>query len=294
MKSHGPPHLFLRFFRWFCHPSLKDPVEGDLMELYLERRKQFGRRSADLKFALDVLLLFRPGIVKFPNFHHPNTAMMYKSYFKIGWRNLVRDKLYSLIKILGLSIGLTVCMLIFLYSKDEISYDQFHQNKGRIFRIIQHWDFGPEQKQTIGVTNGVLGEAFASQVPEVAEYVRVNGIDVWVKKGSDIVHESPLAVDSNFFSVFSFTLAEGDPRTALHDLHSIILSREVARRYFGTDDAMGKTMQMRINDDLWDFTVTGITDRSPQNSTIKIDMLVPFGLYTRYINNNKGWLGGSM
>jgi len=84
MKKSNPPKFFLRFFRWYCHPKLRDPIEGDLMELYDERVKEFGKRKADLKFAIDVLLLFRKGIVRpTEGYKNLNTYSMYKSYFKI-------------------------------------------------------------------------------------------------------------------------------------------------------------------------------------------------------------------
>ena len=87
--------LLLRFFRWFCHPKMVDYIEGDLMEVYERRLKESGKRKADLKFVADVLLLFRPGIIKpTEGYKHVNTYNMYKSYFKIGWRNLAKNKLF--------------------------------------------------------------------------------------------------------------------------------------------------------------------------------------------------------
>ena len=102
-----PPKLFLRFFRWFCHPKLLKYIEGDLMELYAERLKELGKRKADLKFVVDVLLLFRPGIIRpAEGYRNVNQYAMYKSYFKIGWRNLLKNKGYSFINIGGLALGM--------------------------------------------------------------------------------------------------------------------------------------------------------------------------------------------
>ena len=131
---------------------------------------------------------------------------MLKNYFKIAWRNLLRNKTFSIIKTLGLSIGLMVCMLIFLYTKDEISYDQFQENKAQLYRIIQTWQFGKET-QTIGITNAVVGESFAKEIPEVQQYVRVNGVAVTIKKNNNVFTENPLFVDDNFLSVFTFPAA---------------------------------------------------------------------------------------
>ena len=149
---------------------------------------------------------------------------MFKNYFKIAWRNLLRNKIFSVIKILGLSLGLTVCMLIFLYTKDEISYDQFHENKSQIYRIIQHWKMGDQPEQIIGITNAIVGESLAKEIPEVKDYVRINGTAVTVKQRNDVFTENPLIVDDNFFSVFTFPLLEGNKKTALKDLNSVVLS----------------------------------------------------------------------
>src|SRR3982750_145705 len=98
MKSLSPPQSFLRFFRWFCHPKLRDHIEGDLMELYYEKIEKSGKRKADIKFAADVLLLFRPSIIRPSESHQSsNNFVMLKNYFTIGWRNLVKAKGYSFI-----------------------------------------------------------------------------------------------------------------------------------------------------------------------------------------------------
>ncbi len=217
---------------------------------------------------------------------------MFKNYFKIAWINLLRNKIFSVIKILGLSIGLTVCMLIFLYTKDEISYDQFHENKAQLYRIIQTLQAGDNPPQTIGITNGVIGEAFAKEIPEIQQFVRINGEAVTVKKNNDVLTEHPLFVDDNFFTVFTFPLLEGNKRTVLKDLHSVVLSKDMAKKYFGTEDAIGETMQIKRYDEFENYTVTAIAENFPQNSTIKADMFFPI----KYSLQNRGseWFGGSL
>jgi putative ABC transport system permease protein len=218
---------------------------------------------------------------------------MFKNYLKIAWRNLWRNKIFSFIKVAGLSIGLTVCMLIFLYSKDEISYDRFHENSAHLHRIIQTWQMGKDPSQTIGITNAVVGESFAKEIPEVQQYVRINGVAVTVKKNNDVFTENPLFVDDNFLTVFTFPLLEGNRRTALKDLHSVVLSKDMAKKYFGRTDVIGKTMQIKLNDEFENFTVTALAENSPQNSTLKVDILLAFKYYEKY-NSNQGWFGGSL
>ena len=194
---------------------------------------------------------------------------------------------------MGLSIGLTVCMLIFLYTKDEITYDRFHENKGQLFRVIQTWQMGKNPAQTIGITNGVMGETFAKEFPEVQQYVRINGVVVTTRKNNVVFTENPLFVDDNFLSVFTFPLLEGSKRTALLDPHSVVVSKDLAKKYFGTTDVTGKVMEVKLDTAFENFTITAVVENSPQNSTIKTDMLIPYKFYEKY-NSNIGWVGGSL
>ena len=296
MKNYDahPSRFFLKFFRWYCHPKMQDYIEGDLMEVYDVRLKTLGKRKADLKFIIDVLLLFRPGIIRpTEGYKNLNNFGMYKSYFKIGWRNLMHSKLFSFIKILGLSVGLTVCMLIFLFTKDEISYDQFHDNKDQIYRIVQNWQFGNDPQHVFGGTNATVGESLKNEIPEVQDYVRVKTDDITVKKGNAVFHENPLFVDSNFFSIFTFPLIDGDPATALNDLHDVVISKELAQKYFGSTDVIGQTLELKVFDKSEIFTVTALVSSSPLNSSLKIDMLLPFLYYDNH-NTVEGWFGGSL
>src|ERR1043166_4170686 len=218
---------------------------------------------------------------------------MIKNYFKTAFRNLWRNKTFSVIKILGLSIGLTVCMLIFLYTKDELSYDQFHKNKAQLFRIIQNLKFGADAPQTIGITTPAVGEAFAAGIPEVKQYVRINGESVTVKKNNnDVLTEQCMYVDDNFFKIFTFPLLQGNKGTALKDLHSIVLSKNTAIKYFGTDDAIGETMQIKKGDEFENYTVSAIAENTPQNSTIKADMFLSIKNDLKTPGND--WLGGNL
>ncbi len=218
---------------------------------------------------------------------------MLRSYFIIAWRNILRNKTFSFIKVIGLSIGLMFCMLILLFTKDELSFDQFHANKAQVYRVIQTWTFGANPPQIIGVTNAIMGESFAREIPEVQQFVRVNGLEVTVKKNNNVITEKPLFVDDNFFDVFTFKVWEGDKTSALRELHSIVLSEDMAIKYFGSTNVLGKTVQLKVNEEFENFSVTAVIENSPENSTLKAGMLLPFKYWEKY-NSNKGWFGGSL
>ena len=150
-KQPFPPKFFLRFFRWFCHPRMLDYIEGDLLEVYERNFKTLGKRKADWRFIKDVLLLFRPGIIR-PRKPYQNLTPygMYKSYFKIGWRTLLRNKEYTLINIAGLALSITCCILIFVLVKHHSGFDDFHQNEDRIYRIVTE-----QHRETVSFTNSV-------------------------------------------------------------------------------------------------------------------------------------------
>ena len=139
MKSQkpNPPKLALRFFRWYCNPRLQDYIEGDLLEVYERRKTKSGKLKADTLFIIDVLLLFRPGIVgRRKNNYSINYIDMFRNHAKTALRNLWKNKPSTAINILGLTIGITACLLIALFIQHELSFDKF-QSKGSRIRILE-------------------------------------------------------------------------------------------------------------------------------------------------------------
>ena len=212
---------------------------------------------------------------------------MFKNYFKTALRNLWRTKVFSLINILGLSVGLACCMLIFLYSKDEISYDRFHEKKDDIYRITATISRADGNVHKIGSTGNMPGPTFKESIPEVEDYVRVQSASFNVKSGKTIFREDALYVDSNFFSVFSFPLTAGNPKTALVDVHSIVISQEIAEKYFGKKNPMGQVLELYTGEKFEPFVVSAVAKKSPQNSSIKIKMLVPVRFQLMQYNDDQ-------
>nr|MBA2761861.1 ABC transporter permease [Segetibacter sp.] len=158
---------------------------------------------------------------------------MIKNYFKTAIRNLWRSKVYSLINISGLSVGLACCMLIFLYGKDESSYDRFQKNKDQLYRIVLNLKSPDGKENKFGSTGMMPGPAFKESIPEVEDFVRVQSASFKIKQGTEVFRQEALYADENFFSVFSFPLLVGDPKTALTNIHSVVIAEEVAKKYFG-------------------------------------------------------------
>jgi putative ABC transport system permease protein len=202
---------------------------------------------------------------------------MFKNYFKTGVRNLLRNKVYSFINIAGLSFGIACAMLIILYVKDEVSYDRFHANVNDIYRVVVgQTDPKANEGKKMGITGYFQGPKFTAKIPEIKSFVRVKGGYEDIKSGTDIKGQPVVFADTNFFSIFSFPLLSGNPKTALSQPNSIVLSEDMAKRQFGTTEALGKIVLLKSNDQFVPCNVTGVAKRCPQNSSIKFDVLLPF------------------
>jgi putative ABC transport system permease protein len=200
---------------------------------------------------------------------------MIKNYFKTAFRNLWRNKGFSLINIVGLSVGLACCMLIFLYTMDEVSYDRFNVNAANIYHLAVD-DKSPDgQVHKFSSTGDMPGPNFKRQLPEIQDFVRIQGGSYTVKRGNEVFDQEALYVDSNFFSVFTFPMVYGNSQSALNDPHSIVLSEEIAEKYFGKGNPVGKTLNLKVDDKFQPFRVAAVTRKSPQNSSIKIKTLLP-------------------
>jgi putative ABC transport system permease protein len=215
---------------------------------------------------------------------------MIKSFWNIAWRNLARNKVYSFINIAGLSLGLACAMLIILYTKDESSFDRFHKNGESIYRIIgARFDENGKQHPGGGNTGYFHGPAFERQIPEITQVVRYQGDSKDVKKGTEVIREGITNVDSNFFEVFHFPLLQGNVKMALNDPFGIVINEDIAKKYFGTVDVVGKTIEMKLDDDFKPYTITAVAKRCPQNSSIKFTILMPMQVPEAHLQDKENW-----
>ncbi len=199
---------------------------------------------------------------------------MLTNYFKIAVRNLLRKKGFSLINILGLSIGIACCLLILLHVQDELSYDKHHENADRIHRMALERIY-PDHTSYYAIIPGGFAAVMAEDLPEVEKATRLLRPfqDLVITIGEDVYKEDQehvMFADSNVFEVFSFPLLQGDPATALKKPNSVVLTEQLAQKYFGTTDAVGK--QFTTNQG--EMLVTGILAEQPNNSHISFDMLL--------------------
>ncbi len=270
-----PPRLFLKFFRWYCDATMRDYIEGDLMEVFERRLKKFGKAKADTLFMVDVLLLFRPGIIKpTSEYQHATNYGMIKSYFKTGWRNLWRNKLYSTLNVMGLTFGIVCFLLIGLYVFDELTFDRQHAHAERIYRVVEHKNVNGEAT-TIAAAGFKLAEESKNAIPEVENTGRL-----WRIGRANLVdpekpvpfQETVTLANQNFLDIFDFPLIAGDRHTALTEPNTIIINEALAKRLFSTTDVLGRNLQFSHMQT--PVKITGILKNHPYNSSFTFNSLL--------------------
>ena len=200
---------------------------------------------------------------------------MFKNYLKIAFRNLIRHKTYSFINIAGLAIGIAICILIFLFIKNELNYDTFHENADKIFRVNSVFDIRGNV-HTQAVTQAPLGPAMKGDLPEVEFATRFSTRGSVVKYQDKTFKETLTFADHDVFKMFSFPLLRGRAKEILSNKNSIVITEDVARKYFGDINPLGKRFSINIDEQFEDFIVSGVVERIPDNSSIKFDFIVPF------------------
>ncbi len=197
---------------------------------------------------------------------------MFKNNLKIALRNIRRHKIHSFINITGLAVGVACSLLIFLWVRDELGVNGFHKNGNDIYRVFQDIKFSGREA-TVAITQGPLGPSLLGTVPEIIDMVRIGRTDMKLRGRTRFFDETLGMADGSFFTMFSFPLVKGDPARALADPRSIVLSEDMARKYFPGEDPVGRTLEAPGS---IDFQVTGVMKNIPKNSSIRFDFLVPF------------------
>lgn len=212
---------------------------------------------------------------------------MLKNYLKIAVRNLFKHKLYSFINIFGLSIGITCCLLIFLFVKHELSFNDFQQNSENIFRLVRVANDGKVIRD-IGITSAPFAPALLNDYPfDIKDAVRVFPNDGLVSYGEKSFREKRFYLaDHNFFEIFSFPLLSGNGSSVLKNPNDVVISESMARKYFGDKDPTGKTLMV---DKSYSFKVTGIFKNIPENSHLKFDFIASIKFFEAFDSFNEWW-----
>jgi putative ABC transport system permease protein len=222
--------------------------------------------------------------------------MMVGNYFKVAVRNIQKRKLYSFINAFGLSIGIAFCMLIWLFIQDELSFDQFHENKNDIYRIehisFNAWTPNLTEKERWSREAWLqlgVGPAIKEECPEVVHFTRFGRGGVIGTYKDKVFPEQVTYIDKGFFQMFSFPLLKGSREKLFSDKHEIVITDEVAEKYFGDEDPIGKAFELNFGARKELFNVTGVIKAPPANSSISFTMLLPQELRGGYERQMISW-----
>jgi putative ABC transport system permease protein len=212
---------------------------------------------------------------------------MLTNYLKIAWRNLKRNKTFSLINILGLALGMACSLVILLWVQDELAIDRFHANDDRIFRVMENQAWAGQDLSSTPSTPGILAENLKKDFQEVEKAAMMTWEqNILLTVGNTFGKEKGRFASGDFLTIFSFPLKQGDARTALARPDGIVISEKLAQKYFPHQDALGKVIRVDNTDDMM---VTGVMGEIPENSSLKFDYLLSWDRFVKYNAWVKEW-----
>lgn len=266
----NPPKKAMAFLRWFCREDYLEEIEGDLTELF---RKQYESSpfKAKWKFAWRVIRYFRPEFMKpFKDRYQSYSSGLYKSYFKVALRNLVRHRRFTIINVAGLTLGIACAFLVYLIVSHELSYDRYHRNADRVYRVNK----GAHGNKDMGTPHG-LAAVLRAEVPEMEEVgivFKLNPEQSNVEINKELFRENnTYLVQPQFFRLLDFEWLQGTAES-LATPNRAVVSNSIAEKFF-QGDAVGKVL--RLNNFV-DLTITGIIADPPVNTDFPIKIAVSY------------------
>jgi putative ABC transport system permease protein len=284
-----PPKTYQKLFRWICNGDFYEELQGDLEERYYINVQRLGQRKAKSIYKTEVLKMIRPSVIKKSKTHYQlNNIAMFRNYTKIAFRTISRNKLFSSINIIGLAISMAVGLLAITFLQEIYSYDEFHENADRIYRVTSTLHEGDEPPAYYASTPVLLGKILKADYAGNEKFVTIyRNFSGDVKKGDNTVPIKGLLADEGFFDVFSFPLLYGDATTALKNPFSIVLTEETALKIFGKKDVVGEVVD-------WDgkvqITVTGVAKSLPRKSHIQFEAVGSFSTFILMNKANKSFM----
>lgn len=217
---------------------------------------------------------------------------MIRNFFLATIRNISRNKGFTFINVAGLAIGLAASLMITLWVQEELSYDRFHKNVGNIYRVEED-QFYSGERYHVNVTPHPSGPVWKEKIPEITDQTRINRLQrILFRRGDNVFFESSVvAADSGLFRIFTLPFESGDPETALSAPHSIVLSEELAEKYFGDDNPVGQTITL---ENRFQFTVTGVMKDIPGNSIFTFKGVIPYSFLREIGASNDIWGSNSI
>jgi len=285
-RSIQPPRWALWLITFLVRKDYLEEVLGDMEEVFLDNLEIMSPGQARRRFVLDTFKLLHPNLIKNFNWMKRITIIaMLNNHFKIAFRSLIRFKIHAAINLVGLAIGLAVATLMFYYVAEELSFDDFYKNKGRIYKVVSK-----SQNGSMETNSWPVGHKLVNEFPEVEAVVYARQASSTLRLTQDQKHfeHNIHYASADFFKIFSFEMVEGNRETALNKPYSIVITEDIKQRYF-KNGALGEVLTLR---DTLDFEITGVVKNPPHNSHIQFDMLISFDTYEKisgWFSYTDGW-----
>lgn len=285
-----PPKIGLSFLRWFCQEELLDAIEGDITELYFRRRKKMKKWKADFLFLWNIFTFFQPFAFKKGNKGQLNSKDMFFHYLKISLRDIRSLKVFSIINLLGLSIGITASIIIGLHAISILTFDRIHENRDNIYLSYKE-RITPDGTQATYDTWIPMADRLKSTYPSIEKAAMLGTEGVTIIKGEEFIPSELSYTVQDLFDIFTFKFVERKKDDFFPNPSSILLSNSEARRLFGNQSAIGREVQLYLNQDdtTVRYTVSGVYADLPANSSIQPDMLVDISSFSWYDSYKNNW-----
>ena len=271
-----PPGWPLRFLRFFVKKEYLEEIEGDMEELFRDNVERVSLKAAKRMYTWEILKLLRPILLKnMEGIEKLNQYAMFKNYFKISIRGLVKNPLNSFINVFGLSAAIGICIFAYAFARWTYSTDQFHEHKNEVYLITFFADRDGTAQQ-FGLAPRPLGEMLRGDFAQIKNVCRIEDGNVVMKYKDNVFHERVRYTDPEFLEMFTFPLKWGTSKS-LTDVNSIILSEEMSIKYFGQENPIGQDILMIFGKDRSKaYKVTGVAQKFPDAHTIGFDFLINF------------------
>ncbi len=275
-QNNNPPRWPLKVMRFFVKKKYLEEIEGDMEEIFYDNIERHSVRKAKQIYAWEMVKLLRPILIQnFEGIEKLNQYAMFKNYFKVSLRGLVKNPLNSFINIFGLAVAIGLCVFAYAFGRWAYNTDQFHEHKNEVY-LTTFYANRDGSLQEYGTTPRPLGEMLREDMAHVKKVCRIEDRNVIVKYEDNVFHERVRYVDPEFLEMFTFPLKWGTA-SSLRDINSIILSEEMSIKYFGEENPVGRDVLMKFDETTSKaFKVTGVAKTFPDAHTIEFKFLINF------------------
>ncbi len=266
-----PPPRADRFLEWYCQDEFLEDLQGDLYEIYELKYRERGKRKANLYYWWLVIRSMRYSVIKRSN---KNSVNMTTNHLKIAWRLMLRHKLNSFLNILGLVLGITCFILLGLYVQRELTFDRFHERSSDIYRVWLKEDYGEGQVFFNTSTPFIFNEFLTDNFSQFEHVIQYDTRNMQVDYNDLRFNEQITMLGPGFFSVFDFPFVTNNQSDPLFSPSNIVLSESYAAKYFGSGEALGKTLLLDMDGEQRPFVVAAVLEDLPENTGFQLDMAI--------------------